>query len=132
MDNLSKIMKITKNMSLLYAEDEEVLGNTTNIIFETIFKKSLLVDNGQKALDAFNANTYDIVITDVHMPVMDGYELAMKLKEISEDLPILITSAFINDKMAEKFKTKGIYYLKKPFDLEKLVSTLDEMLNKCE
>lgn len=128
MDNLGKLKEIAKDLSVLYAEDDEFIGNTTNIMFQSIFKNSLLVDNGQKALNAFKENNYDLVVTDVKMPVMNGYELAMELKRIAKDLPIMITSAFINKEMSEKFKKKGIFYLKKPFNLDELVLALFDML----
>jgi len=132
MNTLPELMKITKKMSLLYAEDEEIIGQTTNIIFKSMFKKALLVENGQIALNEFIKGAYDIVVTDIHMPILDGFELSMKLKDTSTDLPILITSALVSKKMGDKFKERGIYYLKKPFNLDDLMKALSEILIKSE
>jgi len=80
-----------------------------------MFKNALLVKNGQIALNEFIKGVYDIVVTDINMPILDEFELAMKLKDTSTDLPILITLALVSKKMGDKFKERGILLSQKTF-----------------
>lgn len=127
MDYLDKLKEISKNFTVLYAEDEEFIGTPINIILRSLFKKVTYVDNGALALEKFKEERSDIAIMDVKMPSMNGYELAMELKRLSKKLPILVTSGFIGKKMTEEFRNSGIYYIRKPFNLETLIRELYEI-----
>lgn len=129
MEYFKELKKIGHNLSILYAEDDEVVAQTTEMVLSSIFGKVKLVMNGQDALKEFENHKYDLVITDLKMPVMDGYELSKRVKKIRKDIPIVIFSAYIEEKMKAKFEEMGIFYIKKPFRPDIFFKTLYEV---CE
>ena len=76
---------------ILIAEDDK---NLRNIVVSTLKKENYTVsaaENGKAALDLFSAEKFDLVITDVMMPIMDGNEFCAELRKIAPDIPILMT-----------------------------------------
>ena len=78
---------------ILIAEDDAEL----RLLFTHVLNKNGYevtgVDNGKKALDALMNDYYDMVISDIMMPVMDGYELVRSLREINKTIPVMMITA---------------------------------------
>jgi two-component system cell cycle sensor histidine kinase/response regulator CckA len=76
-----------------------------------------------------NSREIDLVITDLHMPCLDGIELAAELRKINAALPVVLTSATIFQMPFEKLQCLGIRdFLTKPWDREQLFSVLRKVL----
>lgn len=85
--------------------------------------------NGAEALDLINSNSIDMIITDLEMPVLHGYELIAKLKtsEKHKNIPIIVLTSRGGEKHQEKALDLGVKdYLIKPFDEESLLQTLNK------
>jgi CheY-like chemotaxis protein len=85
-----------------------------------------------EALEAFRAkpNEYDLVITDMTMPNMTGLELAASLKEIRQDIPIIICTGFSEMIDQDKAKSMGIQgYVMKPITIEKIARTVRQVVD---
>lgn len=97
-----------KELTILYVEDEQYVREEIEDMLSIKIKKLITVSNGQEALDLFKSeeNDIDIIITDIQMPIMNGLELIENVRQINQDIPIIITSAF-----------NEIEYLKKAIDL---------------
>ena len=80
-------------MHVLYVEDDLTLREELSIFLADIFKSVDLAKNGQEGLEKLAQYQYDIVITDVKMPVMDGVEMIAKMNELYPNQAILVTSA---------------------------------------
>ena len=132
MDYSKELQKIAKNLSVLHAEDDEIVSNLCNMILKRFFKTADIATNGKEALGSFIINKYDIVITDLYMPEMNGFELANELRKINNELPVMILSGYIQADMVKKFKEQNIYYLKKPFGASKFIELIHEMCIKRE
>ncbi|MBN1970473.1 MAG: response regulator [Candidatus Delongbacteria bacterium] len=88
-----------------------------------------LASNGKVALDMiYDKKEYDLVITDINMPVMGGIELTKRIKSIDNKLPVLIITAF-GDKESLGRK-HGDGFLKKPFELTSIISMVDYLCKK--
>ncbi|MGN0655239.1 MAG: response regulator transcription factor [Ruminiclostridium sp.] len=116
---------------ILVAEDER---NLRNILCSTLNKEGYSVvtyENGQTAFDQFCEEKFDLVITDVMMPVMDGNELTAKIRSISPDTPILMLTALdaIDDK-ERGFVAGADDYLTKPFALKELLLRIKALLRR--
>ncbi len=75
-----------------------------------------------QALESYKTNSYDIVVTDFKMPVMDGMELFTKIKEIDKDAYVIMISAFADEKLIQKSLDSGIFaFLKKPINIRELI-----------
>lgn len=88
-------------------------------------------NDGKAGLETAKGNDYDLVITDVNMPEMDGIELLTHLRQLPEYSfkPILILTTEFSEEMKKKGKDAGATgWLVKPFDPEKLVDIISRII----
>lgn len=110
------------NFKILVAEDEEItLKHLVNTLkregYDVLGKK-----NGREALHEIAHDHYDVLITDIKMPEMNGIELLEKAKEINPEIEVLIITGFGSIGSAVEAMKKGAYeYITKPFDLDELI-----------
>ncbi len=78
---------------VLVAEDNLMLRTLTKKLLEEMGATASLHDNGEMAFKAFEAGEFDLVITDIFMPVMNGYQLCENIRSLGSDIPILGVSA---------------------------------------
>ncbi|WP_353132072.1 ATP-binding protein [Pseudopedobacter sp.] len=120
--------KSIENLRILLAEDNEM-----NVLF---MKKLLsnwniklrVVENGQKAIEAVIEQDFDVILMDIHMPVMDGYKAAQMIRNMEEpkkaSTHIIALTASTSSEI-EDIKEKGIDdYLSKPFSIDSLKEKL--------
>jgi len=87
--------------------------------------------NGQEALSLFKTQTFDLLISDYNMPVMNGLELVKQIKGLSENrkFPIVIVSTDIDEnKKREAHKAGVTFWLKKPFKVEELIKVVERIV----
>ena len=82
--------------TVLLVEDEQQVRSIADFMLKELGFAVIAATNGREALEAFQkcAADIDLVVTDIGMPVMDGYELFRELKKIDPALPIIISSGF--------------------------------------
>ena len=84
-------------------------------------------ENGKLALDLTKTNKYDLILMDLQMPEMDGFESALLMREAGITTPIFALSANVNIDAKEKAKLSGMDgYLSKPFDPNELHKKISE------
>lgn len=111
-------------VNLLLVEDLEFNQRVAAQFLELWKVNYDIVENGEEAVDAVERKRYDIVLMDLRMPVMDGYEATRRINSIS-DVPIIALTASVsgpNNKKVKKLKLAG--YVTKPFDPNELRSTI--------
>ncbi|MGE4295670.1 MAG: response regulator [Campylobacterales bacterium] len=114
-------LEILKNLRVLYAEDEEAMLEQMRRALEDEVAYLRCVSNGLEAKEAFEKEHYDVVITDVQMPLMDGLALSAEIKKKNPDFPIIITSAFNDEEYLIEAIDLGVKrYLFKPINLDML------------
>lgn len=89
--------------------------------------------SAEEAFDKLYKNTFDLVISDIMMPEIDGFELAKTIRSLNNDIPILFMTA--KDDMASKHKGYGIGiddYMTKPVDLDELLLHLGAILRRAK
>jgi DNA-binding NtrC family response regulator len=87
--------------------------------------------NGKEAVELFNTCDFDLVLLDVVMPGMSGYQVMNYIHEKKPDIPIVLMTAYAPvDFTAEDLPQGAHSYLIKPFDLDQLVTTVQRALNK--
>ncbi len=118
---------------ILIAEDDQELRQLfTHVLMKNGYDVTG-VDNGQKALDALNSEYYDLVISDIMMPVMDGYELVRSLREISMTMPVLmITAKDAFDDMRLGFLSGTDDYMVKPVNVNEMVLRVSALLRRAQ
>ncbi|HRF56013.1 MAG TPA: response regulator [Campylobacterales bacterium] len=110
--------------------------NTTNqeIILGLLEGSGIDIDtahNGQEAVDKFKQNRYELILMDIQMPIMDGYEATKLIRELDDLVPIVALTANAMKEDAERTKNAGMNaHLNKPIEVEKLYSVLLEFISK--
>jgi signal transduction histidine kinase/DNA-binding response OmpR family regulator len=119
---------------VLIVDDEEHIRDVLRVMLERI---GFCVDdacNGEVALHMIANNTYDLVITDLTMPLMTGEELLTRLRSAANSIPVIVATGGIVSEFAperrEALRKMANGYLNKPFGSEELVTTLAEVLPK--
>ena len=74
-EDIVEIIKYTKNFSVLYVEDNLEVQEQTHKMLQSFFNKITIANNGQEAIELFINNKYDLIITDLMMPQVDGLSL---------------------------------------------------------
>ncbi len=91
------------------------------------------VDNGKKAFDTLNSEYYDLVISDIMMPVMDGYELVRNMREINMNTPVLmITAKDAFDDMRMGFLSGTDDYMIKPVNINEMVLRVGALMRRAQ
>ena len=122
--------EILKDISILLVEDESGIRAQLTDVFESEFNKVIVASNGDEGLKKFKKYSPNIVITDISMPIMDGLDMAMAIKEISKDTPVLVLSALSEKERLLKAIDVGIdKYLIKPIDVDELFIVLKSIVN---
>lgn len=128
MVDIHGLQKRTSQMSVLYVEDDLEVQENTKIIFEDLFLDVKTANNGQEALEIYKQGNYDIVITDVNMPNMNGIELIKEIKKIDITQVVIIISAHNETEYFIDGIQSGIDgYILKPIDFEQLFVTLHKV-----
>jgi len=137
MINSKELFQYTKELTLLFAEDHTELRENTTEILKNFFKKVDSVENGEEALkiykNKFQKNeTYNLVLTDIQMPQMDGVELTNKIYEINPEQTVLVLSAHDESEYLLPLINMGIeQFIKKPIDYQELLRVLLNIAKKA-
>jgi signal transduction histidine kinase/ActR/RegA family two-component response regulator len=113
--------------TILLAEDEEQVRFITKESLEMLGFTVLEAVNGKEALELYQTNAEDItlVLTDVGMPIMDGYELIDELKKLKPELPIIIFSGYADTEIKTRRRGDNIAgIISKPYNLDKFREVL--------
>ncbi|EAL7239427.1 DNA-binding response regulator [Campylobacter jejuni] len=115
----------------LIVEDEVKARESMINILSERFSKVIGAQNGDEGLKKFKKFKPDLVITDIAMPIMDGLDMAREIKEISDDVPIVVLSAYSEKERLLRSIDIGIdKYLIKPVDIEELFKVLDYLIGE--
>jgi PAS domain S-box-containing protein len=122
---IDQLVSWSKELTVLYVEDDLALREEVSLFLSDIFKQIDLAPNGEVGLDKLANNHYDLVITDIRMPVMDGIEMIEKIKASYPKQPILVTSAHNESEYLIKLINLGIkYYITKPLQSDQILKVL--------
>ncbi len=117
-DNMEKEVKEKEVTRILIVDDVETNRFTLRDIIAEMGYQPILTENGEQALKIVERFPLKLIISDVAMPVMDGYELCKRVKENPEtrEIPIIFISAFDDPSdIIKGFELKGEDYITKPF-----------------
>jgi len=115
---------------ILVVDDElDMLALLAMIISEKTDHKVTTTNNPLEVIQFVLEGGYDLIITDLKMPTMDGIELIGEIRNIDQYIPILVITAYGSIESAEEAITKGAYdYITKPFRKEQILIAIDRAL----
>lgn len=136
-DKLKKIIDITKSLNTLYIEDNNDVRNQTLKMLEIFFESIVVATNGNEGLNLFKtknkfeSSSFDLIITDIEMPVKDGITMINQIRELDKKIPILIFSAHSNTEYFLQTIDAGIDgYILKPYSIDQISNSLSKIIEK--
>lgn len=130
------LKKLSQNLCVLFVEDDPVIHEPTAQMLKSLFKH---VESAIDGIDAFkkyeeyfklHQKYYDIIITDIQMPKLNGIELTKKIFAINKEQKVLIVSAHDDKKYLLELIHIGVEaFIEKPIELTKLMNTLHDVCN---
>jgi two-component system capsular synthesis sensor histidine kinase RcsC len=124
------IPALRKKGKLLVADDDKAIRNVLSIALSSMGYDVTLAGNGLEAMTLFLTSSYDLVMTDLGMPLMNGWELSRLVKEQSPSTPVIVMTGTNDDNLWEKLNTNSLNaMILKPFKLEEIEQTVLRLLN---
>ena len=120
-------------MHILVVDDEELIRAVIKNYLDTEAYTYDEADNGEEAVKLVENNNYDLIIMDIMMPKMDGYEAVKKIKAINKNIPVIMLSA----RKEEEDKLQGFDYgiddyVTKPFSPKELMARIKAVTKRTD
>jgi DNA-binding NtrC family response regulator len=117
--------------SILVIDDEAAIRETLKEILEYEKYEVTLAEDGSKGLQLLQKNTFDVILSDVKMPGIDGMDLLDRVQALAPDVPMVMISGHGSVEMAIEATKKGAYdFITKPPDLNRLLITLRNAVDR--
>ena len=114
---------------VLWVDDEEMIRDMGKSLLETMGHEADVASGGQEALELLASKEYDLMITDVGMPNMSGWQLAERIKGQYSGMKVAVVTGWGNDVEPEQKKQYGVgYVLGKPVEMKQLKNLVGEVL----
>jgi two-component system cell cycle response regulator CpdR len=114
-------------LRILLAEDDDSMRIYLSRALERVGYSVAAVGNGVAAIPLLESEPFDLLLTDIVMPEMDGIELAQKAAEIAPDIRVMFITGFAAVALKAGRKTPEAKVLSKPFHLKDLVAEVERM-----
>ena len=127
MNSTEKLISVSGGVSLLYVEDDLTLQQETAQLLRNFFEKIDLAQNGEEGLELFEPGKYEIILTDINMPKLNGVEMVKAIRRKDRHQMIIVISAHDEPHYLIDLINAGAQrFLSKPIDLTELISILYE------
>lgn len=115
---------------LLVVDDEDLLGHTLCSYFKTMGHEVVTCSSGQQALARDDLASFDLLITDLQLPRMDGIELIAQLLKVNPELAAIVMTGYASvDSAVQALRHGAVDYVQKPFTLTALEAVVERALN---
>lgn len=128
------LQQVSKELSILYVEDDTSLREKTAIVFKNLFKHIDVAEDGVVGLELYKQyynkedKYYDIVVSDIQMPRLDGIGLTKEILQINKEQNILIISAYNDKEYLIDLINLGVdAFMQKPLSSQNLLQVLYEV-----
>lgn len=118
--------------TILIVEDERYIFDGLKFVFNKHGFNTLVAKNGKEALEILKNNNVDIIMTDLCMPEMDGYDTAIEVRKLDKykDIPIIAYTGFVNEIYYKRADESGINeVINKPLNPEKVLEVLKKYMS---
>jgi YesN/AraC family two-component response regulator len=124
-----EIKLYAKNKSILIVDDDEMTRKIINAILSEYFEAIDIASDGEEAIRLFREKEYDIVLTDINMPQIDGVSLIRRIKHEKFDQSIVVISSVESiDEVLSLFDLGIESFIKKPLDFQTIVIKINNVL----
>lgn len=127
---MSEIADIKLSGKILVAEDDRVNQKVLLTMLEKAGLQTTIANDGKEAVEKATSESFDVILMDIHMPNMNGYEATTALREKGFTIPILaLTASVLKSEVDKCFEVGCDEHLYKPIDRPKLLQTLSKYLS---
>lgn len=128
---LLKIKEISKGLRILYVEDDEAINHQVTSLLNRIFDSVMSELNPLIALERYRQDRYDIVITDINMPKLNGIELIREIKDLNSRQEIIVLSAHTDTEYLLSAIKLGVdAYILKPIEINTTLNIFYKVAKK--
>jgi PAS domain S-box-containing protein len=123
-----------RDISILYVEDEALIRNEIFNILSMLCEKVEMAVDGRDGLEKFRNENFDLVITDINMPYMNGFEMLREIKLLKPETPAIIISAYSQEEYFLQASKIDVIndYLFKPVKITDLIDRINKHTKKIE
>jgi len=133
MVDIKELQNLAKKFTVLYVEDEENLRISMAQYLSRLFKSVDTACDGEDGLEQYSQGNFDLVITDIAMPKLDGLKMSKKIKKINNNQEIIIISAFTETDLLMNAIEIGIDgYIIKPADFNQINEIVYKICNRLK
>ncbi len=116
---------------VLIAEDEDLITSTIVALLNTMGLEYIAVDNGEDAIKEFKSKKFDLIITDIFMPKLDGFQFIEFIRNVNKKIPIIVISGYIDNETIRKIKNIGAdEYIEKPFSIKEVKEVIKNFIGE--
>jgi CheY-like chemotaxis protein len=132
MEDTKQLREKIKNKKILFVDDEEEIRKGTGVFLSKFFDDVVICSNGQEGLEVFskiqedqNIKDFDVIITDIKMPKMDGISMVREIKKITKDIFVVFITA---SRGSEQFEDNlSDIYIKKPLSYDNILLIMKQI-----
>jgi len=131
MSTLKELVSQTTKLKLLYVEDNPELRDKVGLLLHNFFTKITIAVDGEDGLEKYKNDTFDIVITDIRMPKLNGVDMSREIKKLNPNQHIIILSGY-NDMeyILDSIELDIEGYILKPFSTNEISNVLSKVVEK--
>ncbi len=125
---LKDLKVLTESLVILYVEDDIYLRRQNREFMEHLFKKIEVADDGKCAMDLYQKQEFDIVITDINIPKINGFSMIKMMKKKNANQKFLITTVYKEEELKnqlDELKIKN--FLSKPIQTMDLLKEIEDI-----
>ena len=122
-----------KEIFVLVVDDDEDVRNTLSAILKELRLTPVAVSDGVEGMKVINSQKIDLIITDLKMPKMDGFEFIQNARQVNANIPIAVISGFAEGKNVVEALSRGAYnFITKPFTIREIENVIKRGLRLRE
>jgi CheY-like chemotaxis protein/anti-sigma regulatory factor (Ser/Thr protein kinase) len=122
-------LKSTKKLYVLLVEDNKINQVVTQKILDSFGYATTIVNDGYEAIELLKNKSFDVILMDINMPRINGFETSMLIRNLGMDTPIIALTAFDKQEIIEQIKNSSINgVIVKPFESKDLYDLIIELV----
>ena len=119
-----------KNNKILLVEDEKSIGEVLCNILLFFGHEVDFVDNGSDGIKKFQENEFDLVITDLGMPGISGFDVAKEIKQVNCNTPVILITGWGIQLDKKELRERGVdLVINKPFQMQQVLSLIQDAIS---
>ena len=132
MNNIKELTKLTTNLKVLYVEDNKATRDKTLQLLKNFFNNITIAVDGTEGLNKFKKDKmFDLILTDINMPKMNGIDMIKNIRAINNDIPCIILSAHDDiNYFIDTIRLCVDGYILKPIEMSQLTDILYKIMEK--